>query len=557
VPGIVVGAALACALFWVQLRTLYVTQTASYDTLLYARSLWAMFSSDGFNPVYGTHWLGIHANLLMYPLATFARLVEPATLLAGQHAAAMGVTVVLVDRSLRSHGAPHHLAKALAMTALSILFVGAFTFDPRPASAAVPIGFALLDRLDQRRQWDVVSALLAAALVLTREEFGVVLAGAVFVPGLNATGRRQSGLAAALGFAWFCGYWFGVRPAVDSAFASGRANAAASDLFGLGDAQTLIYRGAVIGALATMGGAALVRAPRWVLVAAPGIVWLLAIDKGGVDALRYHYPMLALPALLAAAVHVDRSGVRGARAGWAVTGVQALGLLWLLPRVAMGFWIVSVPEQAALSAARALLATVPADAGLAAPYMISAGEADREFIYSEETMVAALRSDSGLPDTIDVVALSPSGQSIARFLVGRAGFRLAAPPSALILLERGPDQSLVSPSLLELAEPAECAHPAADFSEQGVRICAVQRDETSGRLRLLVHRYAAPGMSRWTWMAVSPEIQSPISVMAGLVLPSQLPAETWVWAMSDQPWMTSSQPQFQLVFADGSGDSRR
>ncbi len=548
--GTFIAATLAVGLFVVHLRTLYVTQTASYDTLLYGRSLYAMFSGDGFNPVYGTHWLAIHANLLALPLGALARLIEPATLLAGQQALALGVTFVLVERSLRLHGSHASTLKATATTAFSVLFVGAFTFDPRPESIAVPLGFALFDRLARLQRWDRWCAALATAMVLTREEFGLALAGVVMVPGLSLDGRRQSLLAAALGAGWFAAYWFGVRPAMDATFAAGRADTAALDLFGWGDTDTLRYRAAVLVALATMGGAALVRAPMWALAAAPGIIWLLAIDKGGVDALRYHYSMLALPALLAAAVDVDRRACRGGRLGWASSMVQATALLWLLPRIATGFWLVSPAEQAALTAARATLGAVAPDAGLAAPYMISAAEADRDVIYSEETLVAALRSDAGLPEAVDVVALSPSNQSIARYLVGRAGFELAAPPSALLLLRRSSGASQVQGAWLPPAEPSACEAPFATFDEQGVRICEVSRDEASGRLRLLVHRSGVPDDRRWTWMALSPDIQSPVSILGGLVLPSQLPTGTWVWAQTDQPWLTPAPPQLQVVFAD-------
>lgn len=537
------------ALAGLHLRTLYVTQTASYDTLLYARSLYAIAIGDPFNPVYGTHWMAIHANLLLVPLAPLARLVEPATVLAIQQALAAGCTVWLLGSGL-SETATGRL-RGLGSTLLvvgSLLLVGAFTFDPRPESVAVPLGLVVFDRLARHGDWDGWSALAAVLMVLAREEFALVLAGTVVMPGLRPRGRQLAVMATAAAGGWFVGYWFGLRPWLDGEFAGDRANEAATALFGWGDGQTWLYRGAVVLALATMGGCALLRRPQWLLAALPGVFWLLAIDKGGVDALRYHYSMLVLPVVLAAVLHTARQ-VRFSWGWWAPSLLQfAATALWLLPRAADGYWITAPQQQQAIDEAHALLHEIPPADSLAAPWMLAASEADRQEILSSETLLARLRTNAPLSDLPRWALLDAGELRVARVMVGR-GYVLRRHTTSLILLEQAP-AATVSPDLLSMWEPEPCDAPWATFDQQGVRICRIVRDESNGRLHLLVHRMAAADGRTWTWMARSPTMQSTVSIMNGLVLPSQLPVGAWVEARTDQPWATADRPEFVVVYAE-------
>ena len=546
----VMAALAAGALLMLHLRTLYVTQTASYDTLLYARSLYGIAVGEPFNPVYGTHWMAIHANLLLVPLAPLARVVEPATILAVQQALAAGWTVWLVGAGLHDHQAGRgRVVGPTLLVASSLLLVAAFTFDPRPESIAVPLGLVVFDRLARQGDWDRWSVLAALLMVMAREEFALVLAGTVVMPGLRPRGRQLAVMVSGVAGAWFVGYWFGLRPWLDAGFADDRANEAATALFGWGNGETWKYRGAVVLALLTMGGCALLRRPLWLLAAAPGVLWLLAIDKGGLDALRYHYAMLALPVLLAGVLHT-RSQVRPGWLWWVPSLLQAaVTALWLLPRAADGYWITAPPQQQAIDQAHALLHEIPAADSLAAPWMLAAGEADRRMILSSETLIARLRAQLPLSDLPRWALLDASELRVARVMVGR-GYVLRHRTAAMILLEQAPGAT-VSADLLVPWEPEDCSTPWAEFEDQGVRICRVARDESSGRVHLLVHRTAAADVERtWTWMARSREVQSPVSIMDGLVLPSQLPAGAWIEARTDQPWLTSERPEFVVVYAD-------
>lgn len=531
----------ALLLAWGHLQSQLVWQPASYDTLLYARSLWGLGSGNPFNPLYGTHALAIHANLAMLPLAPLAQVVHPVVLLCVAQALALAATVGLLHRALSPADRPPRRAMLLALTAGSLFFTGTFTFDPRPDVWAVPLLLAFWLRRGAQRPWQGVDTCLALGAVAVREELALALPGLVALPLPDPRSRLRAALTTALALAWFLTYWFALRPWLDADFADARAGQAADDLFGTGGADAWRWRAAVVFATLTLGGGALLQHPRWLAVAAPGLLWLLAIDKGGLEALRYHYPVFALPALLAGAVLAPppATGTRRALAAGAGALQALMVLLWLWPRILIGHWIPESPgHAAALQEARVTLASLPPEAGVAGPYTVLGGVVNRPSVWSEETLLHALRTTGEVPADIDVVALPASERGRARFIVGRAGFRLAAPPGSLILLTPDQGPSPLQAEWLGGARPdAGCQDPIHDAPDVGVVVCQLTRHPQTGHLdALLLRRHLDVDPRPWTWVLAVPAGQMPLLVEDGLVLPSQLPVGLPVWARSEQPW---------------------
>jgi hypothetical protein len=198
-----VAFALSLFLFYLQYRSLYVGQAQSYDTLLYARSLWGIGAGEPLNTVYGTHWLGIHANLTLVLLAPLAQLMEPATVLLWAQALSFLVVVGGVGwasalTALRA-GRQSHSAAALG-AGVSVLFgVGSalvanpFLFDPRPDAMGTALATAGMLRVWMQGRWSGLAVSLMVAAVLTREEFVVCFASAMAIPWIQRRADTVAG----------------------------------------------------------------------------------------------------------------------------------------------------------------------------------------------------------------------------------------------------------------------------------------------------------------------------------------------------------------------------
>src|SRR5262249_8403901 len=142
-------------------RSLYIGQAQSFDTLLYARSLWGLAHGDPINPVVGVHALSVHAhfgNLLLIP---FARCFPSAAVLIAAQTSCLFAMVFLTARrggalcsestllassssssSTRSRlafGALGAVVVGLLVTAGSPLVLNPFLFDVRPDFLGLPI----------------------------------------------------------------------------------------------------------------------------------------------------------------------------------------------------------------------------------------------------------------------------------------------------------------------------------------------------------------------------------------------------------------------------------
>lgn len=596
---------LALMLFGLQYRSLYVGQAQSYDTLLYARSLWGIGAGEPLNTVYGTHWLGIHANLTLVLLAPLAQLMEPTTVLLLVQALSFLVVVGSVGwasatEALRA-GRQLHGAAALGVGVSALFGVGSalvanpFLFDPRPDAMGAALATAgMLMVWSRRGRWSAGAIAFMVAAVLTREEFIVCFASAMAIPWIQRraetevgpwvardssaeveTERLSDGRAAWVAFglctAWAALYVLVIRGLFvsdEAALAAGeRAREAADALFGVGDSATWMYRAAVLaGTLGTAGGLA-VGGWRMLLAGLPALLFVLAIDKGGMDALKYHYALLLVPTLAVSTVMGVSTWMRQAARRpmvWlpAVLLLLAMAQSWGLSSWPWGRlydpvwygWNLSAPEQIAVGRTRWMLSQIPPGDGVAAPYMLAAAEADRANIWSDETLLRTLNETQAIPDSIQWVLLSARHQSRARFLVTRQGFVLTSQYAGIAdLLSRRPDATLDEQVRESLRAPAEvgCTEPLARFASAGLTVCAVARGDDE-RLHIAVKVDAgAPAPSEPTvLMARNAEMMSAVSFAWGLVLPHQLGGGMWL-ALSDQPWASGQQPGWVLATFSG------
>jgi uncharacterized membrane protein len=595
---------LSLTLFGLQYRSLYVGQAQSYDTLLYARSLWGIGAGEPLNTVYGTHWLGIHANLTLVLLAPLAQLLEPTTVLLLAQALSF-LTVVggvgWASALIALRAGRQSRSAAVLGTGVSALFgVGSalvanpFLFDPRPDAIGAALATTGMLRVWIQDRWSTMAIALLVAAVLTREEFIVCFASAMAIPWIrrradtavgpwvaqhNSADGSTGGLghagAAWLAFglctAWAALYVLVIRPLFvsdEAAVAAGeRAREAAGALFGLGDASTWMYRAAVLaGTLGTAGGLAL-GGWRMLLAGLPALLFVLAIDKGGMDALKYHYALLLVPTLAVATVMGVSAWMQHAarrRMAWmpvvllVVTATQSWALSsWPWGRLYEPVWYgwdLSAPEQIAVVRTRSMLAQIPPGDGVAAPYMLAAAEADRANIWSDETLLRTLNDSQAIPESVQWVLLSAQQQSRARYLVTRQGFVLTSQDAgSAVLLARRRDITLDQQVRESLRAPADvaCSAPLARFSDAGLTVCAVARGDDD-RLHVAVKvDPGAPAPSEPTvLMARNAEMMSAVSFAWGLVLPHQLGEGIWV-ALSDQPWASGQQPGWVLATLSG------
>jgi hypothetical protein len=622
---------LSLILFGLQYRSLYVGQAQSYDTLLYARSLWGIGAGEPLNTVYGTHWLGIHANLTLVLLAPLAQLMEPTTvLLLGQALSFLvvvgGVGWASATEALRA-GRRLHGAAALGVGVGALFGLGSalvanpFLFDPRPDAMGAAMATAGMLMVWSRGRWSAGAVALMVAAVLTREEFIVCFASAMAIPWIQrradtavghhvtqdnsaqgntggsdkdrsadtgvgprvaqdsrAEGKTEglsAGRAAWVAFglctAWAAVYVLVIRGLFvsdEAALAAGeRAREAADALFGVGDAATWAYRAAVLaGTLGTAGGLA-VGGWRMLLAGLPALLFVLAIDKGGMDALKYHYALLLVPTLAVATVMGVSAWIRKAARrpmAWLpavlllVAMVQSWGLSsWPWGRLYDPVWYgwnLSAPEQIAVGRTRSMLSQIPPGEGVAAPYMLAAAEADRANIWSDETLLRTLNETQAIPESVQWVLLSARHQSRARYLVTRQGFVLTSQHAGIAdLLSRRPDATLDERVRESLRAPAEvgCTEALAQFSSAGLTVCAVARgDDDRLHVAVKVEAGALAPSEPTVLMARNAEMMSAVSFAWGMVLPHQLGEGMWL-ALSDQPWASGQQPGWVLATLSG------
>jgi uncharacterized membrane protein len=372
--------------------------SCTLDMAYYTRLVWGLGRGDPSQPVVdAAHWLGLHFEPVLLPLAAASRLGLPTApmLLVVQALAGAAVIYPATDFLRRRPG----LAAVAPGLALAVFLVPAFTrnldFDFHPNTVAVWPLLAFVNALDAGRWPSAARWLLLAATC--REDIALQgAAAALFAPGVP--GRVRLGFAVA-GLAWFALYAGLVQPmfahAHDrSSFAqhfghlgvSGGAGvpgvvAALADTPGavlsrLLTLDRVLYPVAVLASLAFLP----LRGPRWLAGATPvlGINLLSGFD--GVRALDAHYLTAAAPFVFAAAVD---GASRAPDAALAARRLVLAGLVttaWVLGPDLPGRVRAWLPD-ADTARARAAAAAIPAGAPVVAPSEILAHLAERPRVH--------------------------------------------------------------------------------------------------------------------------------------------------------------------------------
>lgn len=515
-------------------RLFEVGMAHTYDTLLYGRSLWGVAFAEPFNTAYGTHWLGVHANFVLYPLAPLARVMEPWRVLVWAQSVAFGATIALIvvaalravrpagdgELGSRSRVVPAWLVVVWAVVAVggAPLLLNPFLFDARPDLIGVPLLLAAFLRVERRSGWDGAALAFVVAAALVREELAVMGAAGMigFVaprsdasrPAPQTWGWLRRGLAAAALVGAFAFYWFVVRSSLSDAYSAERAGRAATDLFGGATGEVGPYRVQLALAALSFGGGVALLGWRWLLAAVPGLAFVALATKQPENALNFHYALLAAPALAAASV----SGLRvllGASSGRVsaaavpqlegdsrvgapssrkslvvVGGAVAVGLA---ATIAWGAHPLGARFQDAhfgfdaearewTAEVHTLLERIPQDEGAAVAPMFAAPFADRRDAWSLETLQRHLVEHEAPPEGVRWVAIENIRfATLGRVLVMQHGFTLEGVAAGRIALLRAPAGGTRVPGVLEAAADPECVHVAAEFPGVGIRVCDVAR----------------------------------------------------------------------------------
>lgn len=572
--SVVVGILCAIGLGLVLSRLFTVGMAQSYDTTLYGRSLWGIGHGSGVNPVYGTHWLGIHANWVLVLLAPLSWIFSPAMILVGGQAIAAGLSAFLVLRAARDAeggtsvlGARVATLWGMALVATPLL-INPFFFDARPDLIAVPFLLAGLLRVERSGAWDRRAFVYLACAALVREEFAVIGAGCIVLsPAPKGWDLRRRAAAAVGLLAYFALYWFVVRGHF-SAFAADRADQAAGDLFAGAGEGVSEFRVQLVIATVTVGGGLVLRGFRWLPAAIPGLVFVGISTKLAEHALNFHYPMFAAPVLVVAAI----AGLRSLSTNphflrlvllCSLIGVSVSAALGAHPagdRFQSEYFGFDESAQPWQRECHALLDGIPDDAGVAMPAMFGPRFAGRQHVWSIETLHRQLvERDSernpeagSVPSTVDWIALDNSRfATLGRVLVNRHSFQLVGIAAGRVALLRRADGD--PPPVLSIpGSGAECGELSISWSEMGLGLCDISRDR-DGRIRATIIRTSPPRPTHRLPSAIVIEVDgqpTPLNPFYGLVDPTTTPLGVAVPAITQD---RVSAPEVRVHLQDISG----
>lgn len=430
----------------------------SFDTLLYARALWGLGHLDTLNPVAGVHVFSVHAHWVLVPLAPLVHLAEPAMVLIAAQSVALAATAWLVgDAVVR---ACRRTPSAPVATLLGVLAIGAgvaaspwvvnpFLFDARPDVLGVPVVLWALLRIEARGDFDLRAAIGLLASLTVREELALlVIMASLFAPTQTAW-RARAGLrigTASFALGYWALYWLVLRGLLGGDAALDRVASTPSEFISGGLADQLAmwreharYKFEMLAtAVLTLGGLALL-APRWWVVALPGVAWVVLPHRYQAIALNFHYALFAAPALLTAGVAGWRrvANAVASQPRWVpvlVGTVVALisGAVFATSSALPGggrfrpAWFVpdaeSDPGTLRVSELHEGFAAIDDAAPLSVSYTYAAPLADRRFVEPEFLLRRRLRSGGAEFEPGHLVALTPSDAHAMRALLIEAGF---------------------------------------------------------------------------------------------------------------------------------------
>jgi uncharacterized membrane protein len=339
-------AILYCALSWLRFATFH----AQIDMSFYLRLIWGVGHGHPDLPlVRAPHYLGLHLEPVVFPLAALSRLGVPlAPLLLGMQAIAVAYMALPAYRLGARHLGPGLPALCAAACALLYPTVTVATLhDFHPVTLALPLLLGVVDAVDEgahRR------ALLLGALALCcREDIAVQLGLLCLLVAASArtAGGRRVRIAALCLFVALLSYFFiyvlFVQPRWLPPFGSyglhfriGGAARSARDVVALGLYQPLVlvrhllsgdrllYPYVLLWPVAFLP----VLAPRYLLGALPIVGINLLSDFPRVRTIEAHYATAIVPFVVAAAIIGAGRALRLARG--ARQGFLRASPLWLL-----------------------------------------------------------------------------------------------------------------------------------------------------------------------------------------------------------------------------------
>jgi uncharacterized membrane protein len=541
----------AAGVAWLLHRSLFEAHAQTYDTMIYGRSLWGIAHGVTENSVLGVHWLAVHANYVLFALAPFTALCDPASVLIAAQALALFVTVALATReAARDQARPFLVALGFgfALTLGSPLVLNPFLFDARPDLIGVALCTVGLLRIRATRIVDGRAAAWLCAALLVREEFAFVVGPAlVALPVSRASGLalRTRWIIALGAIAYAAVYTLYGRAFFGGAAAAERVASLTSAMLGAPTATTLPYQGEILAVSLFAAGGLALAGGRWSVPAWPGIAFLLAIVRRPEVTLNAHYALLSAPGLIVAAVEgaqrlrawpADRR-----RIAWAA--VLALSTTaWLVSSSAPGgrrflaryFDLDAVSDKAErfehtpfLVDAHALVERIPAGAPAAIPYAVAAASLERELLWDGIRLRRALAGSETFPDALRWVAVPATEYGdVGRSLVQLHGFRLvdeARGWMALLTREAVATDALVR---LSLVAGGEGGAVVTRSTAVGLRIEGLKRGADGRVSAIVVREGAALGNAlgravRIVLQGTQPVVE--LTAMNGMFNPRELP----------------------------------
>lgn len=583
----------------------------SFDTAIYVRSLWGVAHADWMNSMVGLHSLSVHGNWVLFLLAPFAWVVHPAVVLIVAQAAALVASTALVSlawlRVAERAGFDRWSQVGAVAFAAFAFVVGSpmvsnpFLFDVRPDLIGIPLLIAGLLRAQHQGAFDKRALAWMLASLLVREEFMMVIVGALALcptprPWRQGWRLRATGIAIAIGYWAF--YWFGVRSWMgDGSYAiAQQVGAGFLDDTTFSTAEILGYKAELLIVFGASVGATVLLGWRWLGAAAPGLLFMLITSRMQDQVLNFHYVMFVIPGLAVASVDGFERWVALRRSTGSLLPILAAVALTAsyvgasaMPgggrhseenfRMGVTRGVADAEEYVALQDAYRLVEQVPDGVPAVLPHELAAPFANRSVIWSSTAFLDALRDATlaaegdtpALPADVDwVVVPGARWETDGRLLVERYGFRLFdASGSRLALLARA-DNPAPEDGLLTVThattDPATgetlCSSPVAVWPQAGLTLCGVAADG-AGRLAFEVARTGpaaidaeGPALTFFVRPGADspPGPPDPALAMRGLLTPSDVPANRIATFVTSRPLVRDGHVDVELLLVLRSED---
>ena len=579
-----IGAIIITAFLAVLLHQLVFRGWAhSYDSAIYVRSLWGIAQRNLTNPWVDLHILSIHANFVLFLLAPFTTVLHPAAVLIGAQSIALGATIGMVAAEVRESALAarmdrHSVLAALAFFGCAVtigapMVINPFLFDIRPDLIGIPLITYGLLRARRQGAFDVQALAVMLSALLVREEYMMVIVGAMVagpMPRKLSEGWRLRAVGIALAVGYWALYWFGFRNWIgDGSYAIAQeVGAAFLDETSLNSSQVVGYKIELIAAFVLSTGGLVAIGWRWIGPALPGFLFLLISSRMQELILNFHYVMFVIPGLLVAGVDGFERWTGRRRNVLALPVISAtliaLTFAWssALPGGgrfrAENFFLFEpdvLERRADVLAAHDLVAQIPADVGIAMPHELAAPVADRALVVSVLDYLEDV-SEEGVPDGIDWVILPGARWANAgRIMVDLHGFRLVDfEGSRLALLTRDASVPTNWSAVVAVDNPLSCQTPIAQWPAAGFRLCGIE-PRADGRVRITVIRNEEVDQRvgrRPLVLLVRPtgaEAFTPATMLHGLVNPTQLPTGGSGVFVTDVPLVQGPHGELEIVLA--------